>query len=171
MLLKQVWEVPREFYDLQRGQLPGVVKYSHDALWIQRLAGLVGHRQCHLVIRSHCPTVASLIVTAKADGAPFAELRVSFAQKVKLSDFLSGERTKGMFTMTGDMWASMCRGASATATAADLVASIRAEYNVDDETPLVALGLTCRSGGAPFNRVTQDDVDEESELEGHVDSE
>ena len=59
MLLKQVWEVPREFYDLQRGQLPGVVKYSHDALWIQRLAGRVGHRQCHLIIRSHCPTVAS----------------------------------------------------------------------------------------------------------------
>ena len=57
-----------------------------------------------------------------------------------------------------------------TATAADLVASIRAEYDVDDETPLVALGLTCRPGGAPFNRVTQDDVDEESELEGHVET-
>ena len=114
---------------------------------------------------------AWLLVTAKAGGAPFAELRVNFAQKVKLSDFLSGERTKGMFTMTGDMWASICRGASETATAADLVASIRAEYDVDDETPLVALGLTCRPGGAPFNRVTQDDVDEESELEGHVDSE
>ena len=41
-------------------------------------------------------------------------------------------------------------------------------YEVDDETPLVALGLTCRPGGAPFNRVTQDDVDEESEFEGHV---
>ena len=55
-----------------------------------------------------------------------------------------------------------------TATAAELVASIRAEYDVDDETPLVALGFTCRPGGAPFNRVTQDDVDEESELEGYV---
>ena len=112
---------------------------------------------------------AWLLVTAKAGGAPFAELRVAFAQKVKLSDFLSGERTKGMFTMEGDMWASICL--SKTATAAELVASIRAEYDVDDETPLVALGFTCRPGGAPFNRVTQDDVDEESELEGHVDSE
>ena len=61
---------------------------------------------------------AWLLVTAKAGGAPFAELRVNFAQKVKLSDFLSGERTKGMFTMEGDMWASICL--SKTATAAEL---------------------------------------------------
>ena len=66
---------------------------------------------------------------------------------------------------SGDV-ASICL--SKTATAAELVASIRAEYDVDDETPLVALGFICRPGCAPFNRVTQDDVDEESELEGHV---
>jgi hypothetical protein len=106
---------------------------------------------------------AWLLATAQADGAPFAELRVDFVQTVKLPDLLSGKKLSGTnYAATGDIWAAFCGYSSA----AELVASIKKEYRVNNKTKLAILGFKVRPDGAPFNRVTQDDVDEQSELEG-----
>ena len=106
---------------------------------------------------------AWLLVTATARGVPFAELRIDVVQKVTLPDLSTGAKLPGVkYSCTGDEWAGLCGHESA----AHLVAAIKAEYDVDDETPLMFVGFKVRPGGAAFNRVTQEDVDAESELEG-----